>query len=167
MNDEKTEEENGPKELREALAVSNKRGDDAVNELRTFKASTHFEKAGLGEKQASLFLKTNPEAEITAEAVSAFIDEYGFVTTPVETEAAPTPEAKPADEGLGAFSAAAGSATAGAAPAAQPKMSKTDFAQLLIDNPQQAAAAYAKGQVERNPANVQARQLVEKGIIDH
>jgi hypothetical protein len=166
MSDEPTTEDNGPKELREARDRAVERGDAAVNELRTFKASTHFEKAGLGEKQASLFLKTNPEAEITAETVGAFIDEYGFVTEPA-TEIASAKEVAPADEGLGALSGAAGAATAGSAPPAQPKMSKTDFAQLMIDNPQKAAEAYARGQVERNPANVQARQLVEKGIIDH
>jgi len=165
MSDENTTDDNGPKELREALNTRTTERDAAVNELRTFKASTHFEKAGLGEKQASLFLKTNPEAEITADAVKTFIDEYGFVTTPVDTP--PVENAPPVDTGLGALSGAAGAATTGSSPPAQPKMSKTDFAQLLIDNPQEAAAIYMKGQVDRNPANVQARELVKKGIIDH
>ena len=46
-------------------------------------------------------------------------------------------------------------------------MSKSDFETLLVENPQAAAEAYAKGLTERNPANVQALQLVQKGIIDH
>jgi len=165
---EEQETDNGPKELREALKASNAERDQAVNELRTFKAATHFEKAGLNEKQASLFLQTNPEAEINSETVGTFIEEYGFTVAEDAPEPAPVvATASPADEGLSAFSGAAGTATAGSTPAAQPKMSKEDFETLLVENPQAAAEAYAKGLTERNPANVQARQLVEKGIIDH
>ena len=165
---EEQETDNGPKELREALDTRTTERDAAVNELRAFKAFTHFEKAGLNEKQAGLFLQTNPDAEITSESVGAFIEEYGFTTAEAEAE---TPiasaQAPPADQGLSAFSGAAGTATTGSTPAVQPKMSKEDFQTLLVENPQQAAEAYAKGLVERNPANVQARQLVQKGIIDH
>ena len=167
MAEEQTTD-NGPKELREALDTRTLERDAAVNDLRTFKAFTHFEKAGLNEKQAGLFLKTNPDAEITSESVGAFIEEYGFtVAQAPESEIVSAKSLPPADEGLSAFSGAAGTATTGASPAAQPKMSKSDFETLLVENPQAAAEAYAKGLTERNPANVQAQQLVRKGIIDH
>jgi hypothetical protein len=165
MDDEQTTD-NGPKELREALDRATARAEAAETGLKQFQAQTYFEKAGLGEKQASLFLKTNPDAEITSEAVGAFIEEYGFNVTQATPEPAPK-EKEPVDKGLSAFSGAAGAATAGSAPPVQPKMSKTDFEKLLVENPQEAAAAYAKGLVERNPANVQAQHLVQKGIIDH
>ena len=162
MTDETNE---APKELREALDRANARADEAESGLKQFQAQTFFEKAGLGEKQASLFLQANPEVAITEEAVGTFIKEYGF--QPPATAETPPPEGTPpADAGLGSLSNAGGAAQ-GAAPAAQPKMSKTDFDKLLVDNPQEAAKAYVEGRVERNPANVQARDLVKKGIIDH
>ena len=172
MTDEaKTE---GMSELREArdraveaAKVATEASAATQAEFRQFKAATLFEQGGLTEKQATLFLTANPEAEITKEAVGDFIEEYGF--TPASSDSAETPkeEAPPADAGLGSFSGAAGSATKGATPPANPKMSKTDFQELLVSNPAAAAEAYAKGQVERSPKNVQARELVKKGIIDH
>lgn len=167
------ETDQGPKELRERLdravaeaAEATAARDATQAEFRLFKAQTLFEQGGLTEKQAALFLTANPEAEITKEAVGAFIEEYGFKPAG-DPPAAPKEEAPPADAGLSTFSGAAGSATSGATPPAQAKMSKTDFQALVVSNPAAAAEAYAKGLVERNPANVQARQLVDKGIIDH
>ena len=169
MSDEQTvDAQEAPKELREARDRAIAQAEEARAELLQFKAATLFEKAGLGQKQAELFLKANPEAEVTNEAVSAFIEDYGFkaAEAPSSKEAAPAPKSAPLDAGLGAFDGAAVPSADGT-PAAQPQMSKEDFAQLLVDNPQAAAQAYIDGTAPRNPANVQARQLVKEGIIDH
>lgn len=164
MSDEQNID-NGPKELREALDRQTARADAAETGLKQFQAQTFFEKAGLGEKQAELFLKTNPDAEITSESVSTFIEDYGFQVA--EEAAPPAPASEPpADAGLGALSGAGGTST-GAAPAAAAKVSKADFTKLLEENPAEAAKLYVEGRVERNEHNVQAREMVRKGIINH
>jgi hypothetical protein len=163
-----------PKELREARDRAVERAEEAEaraqalqSELRQFKAQVTFEKVGLTPKHADLFLKANPEAEVTAEAISDFANEYGLVPAQHD-DPTPTGEVPPNPDAMAAaISGAAGSQTAGAAPAAQPKMSKADFNKLLVENPQAAAEAYTKGLVERNDMNVQAQDLVRKGIIDH
>ena len=100
------------------------------------------------------------------DAATAFAEEYGLtVAPPAET---PPAQAQPApDQGLSALGDAAGSSITGATPAAQPQMSPDDFASLLESNPQAAAQAYVEGKVPRNKDNVQARDLVKKGIIEH
>lgn len=161
-----------PKELRDARDRAVERAEKAEadalaaqSELRQFKAQTTFEKQGLTPKHADLFLKANPEAEVTVEAVTDFAHEYGL--HPAAPSEDPPPVEPNPDAGAAALAGAGGSPTGGAAPAAQAKMSRADFEQLLATNPQQAAELYAQGQVERNPRNVQARELVSKGIIDH
>ncbi len=172
MSDENKEA--APKELREALDRANEqlktetdRADAAETNFRGLQATVTFEAAGLSPKHADLFLKTNPEAEVTAETAKAFADEYGL--TPVQAPESTPPAAPAADpgQGLGGLGAAAGSGSAGAAPAAQPVMSQEDFTSLLETNPQEAAKAYVEGRAPRNKDNVLARELVAKGIIDH
>lgn len=169
MSDETTQQVETPKDLREArdraIERANEaeaRANEAIAGLREFKAQTLFG----NQKHAELFLKANPDADVTAEAVQDFIGEFGLATAdetppPVEDDG-PDPGA-----GLEGFGSAAGTGQTGAAPAAQPKMSKEDFEQLLADNPQAAAEAYVKGIAPRSDLNVQARDLVQKGIIDH
>lgn len=157
-----------PAELREAYERAEARATEAEtaaqsaqSELREFKAQTLFG----NEKHAELFLKANPEAEITAESVSSFRDEYGLTVG----EAPPAAEPPKEDPGAGleTLGEAAQGGTSGGGPAAQPKMSAQDFEKLLEENPQAAAAAYIDGTAPRNELNVQARDLVSKGIIDH
>jgi len=157
-----------PKDLRAAKDRAEARATEAENaataaqsELREFKATTLFG----NEKHAELFLKANPEAEITAESVEAFVKDYGLAVG----EATPPPAETPPPEDPGAGLAGIGGAaqTSGSAPPAQPKMSTDEFEQLLVSNPQAAAEAYVKGTAPRNAENTQARELVKKGIIDH
>ena len=169
MSDEAQTQET-PKDLREALERQTERATEAekaataaVSELREFKAQTLLG----NEKHAELFLKVNPEAEITRDAVNAFVKDYGLT---VEQDAPPAAEKEERPDpgaGLGSFGEAAGSGTGGGTPAAKPKMSPEDFSKLLEENPQAAAQAYIDGTAPRNELNVQARALVEKGIIDH
>jgi hypothetical protein len=44
-------------------------------------------------------------------------------------------------------------------------MTTAEFQKLLQSNPAEAAKAYAEGRAPRNEQNVQADQLVAKGII--
>lgn len=162
-----------PKDLRDALERAEARATEAektaqaaTSDLRRFQATVTFEKNGLTPKHAELFLKANPEAEVTPEAVSDFAHEYGLATGEPEPSGKKE-ETPPANEGLNTFGEAAGSGTAGSTPAAQPQMSQEDFESLLATNPDEAAKAYAEGRVSRNSLNVQARDLVNKGIIDH
>jgi hypothetical protein len=163
-----------PKELREArdraverAEAAEKAAQAAISELRQFKAEVTFQEAGLTPKHAELFLTANPEAEVTAQAITDFAAEYGLVPAQ-SNDPAPSNEPQPnPDRQAAAIGGAAGSQMAGAAPAAQPKMSAGDFEKLLAENPQAAAEAYVKGLVERNERNVQANDLVRKGIIDH
>ncbi len=172
MSDETTQE--APKELREARdraledqATAEKRADAAETNFRGLQATVTFEAAGLTPKHAELFLKTNPEAEVTAESAKAFADEYGL-TVAQAPEGTPPAEATPdPGQSLQGLGAAAGSTTAGSTPAAQPVMSVEDFESLLVSNPQEAAQAYVEGRAPRNKDNVQAAELVTKGIIAH
>ena len=174
-------EQQEPKELREALERSQAAETKAVSELREYKAGVLFKDAGLQPKHAELFLKTNPDAEVTAETAAAFADEYSLAPVQVPASDAPkageeakpvegapvTPAAAPADAGLAAMGEAAGSAKGGTVPAVVAKMSNEAFQELLATNPAEAAKAYTEGRVERNSLNVQADQLVQKGIINH
>jgi len=172
MSDENTQQ--APKELREALDRANEnlaeqtaRADAAETNFRGLQASVTFEQAGLSAKHADLFLKTNPEAEVTADNAKAFADEYGLTVAQAPAEGATESATPDPNSALGALGAAAGSVEGGATPAAQPKMSGEDFSKLLEENPQEAAKAYTEGRAPRNEDNVQARELVKKGIIDH
>ncbi len=166
-----------PKELREALDRATKGEADAISELREYKAGVIFKDAGLAPKHADLFLKTNPDAEVTAETAAAFAEEYSLAPAkapepaPADPAAPPadpaTPVAPPVDAGMAALGEAAGSAKGGAAPAVVAKMSADAFATLLATNPAEAAKAYTEGRVDRNSLNVQADALVQKGIINH
>ena len=166
-----------PKELREALDRATKGQADAITELREFKAGVLFKDANLEPKHAELFLKTNPDVEVTAETAAAFAEEYSLQPAVAPAPAAPAadpttadpaaPVAPPVDAGMAPLAAAAGSSTEGAQPAVVAKMSPEAFADLLATNPQEAAKAYTEGRVDRNSLNVQADQLVQKGIINH
>jgi len=172
MSDENTP--GAPKELREALdranenlATQTSRADAAETNLRVLQATTTFKEAKLNPKHADLFLKTNPEAEATAESVAAFAEEYGLTVAQEAAAPAEEPATPPANAGLAGLGGAAGSEAGGSTPAAQPKMSSEDFSKLLETNPQEAAQAYVEGRAPRNSDNVQADYLVKKGIIDH
>lgn len=117
--------------------------DKELEELRTFKAdfeasqkkqsvSKTFGELGLTEKHAELFLKANPEAEVTAEVVQKFAEEYGLV------------EAKEQEEDSG-FSPLA--ATDGV-PASKEPMKASEFWALYSENPHAALEQAKKGRVK-------------------
>ncbi len=177
-----TEQTEGMKELREALDRANTERDQAQADLRTFSTSVTFKEQGYTPKHAELYLKTNPEGDVSAEAVQAFANEYGLAPTevPVVTPApgnlppdgSPPPVERilgsgpPPDANLRSFADVGGSPAGQFEQAAPAKMAQKDFQKLLADNPDAAAQAYREGRVERNEGNVQADQLVQKGVIN-
>lgn len=163
MSDENTQET--PKDLREAheRAVEKAKAAEAEalsarQELRQFKAETLFGNA----QHAELFLKANPDADVTQDAVAQFRETYG-----IGASSEPSPEPEPqVDPGLAAMGGAASSPIGGAAPAEQAQLGWDEFEAVLASNPQEAAKLYSEGRVKPNSMNVQARELAQKGIID-
>lgn len=91
--EEREEKESNPvKQLRTALKAAQKQAKESkkeLEELRSFKetyeqeqrvsnSSKVFEKFGLTQKHAELFLKVNPEAEVSDDAVKVFAEEYSL-----------------------------------------------------------------------------------------
>lgn len=171
-------DENTPKDLREALDRANERvaqaeeaAKTATAELRTFQAQVTFERNGLTAKHADLFLAANPEAEVTPDAITSFAEEYGLVPAGDPDGSSSDDGGSASDEptetaGLAGLGRAAGG-TSGAAPAAQPKLSREEFDKLLETDPAAAAKAYVDGTAPRNSRNTTAQHLVDQGIIDH
>ena len=138
-------------------------------------ARTVFEKAGLNEKHADLFLKVNGEADITAEAVATFVQEYGL-NPPAPTgegEKAPTgqPEGKPVEanpstENLAGMSGA-GSPATGSTPPSSPgqKMTQEQFQAQLQSDPGAAIQAYREGRVEHAEGNVFVDKAKREGLL--
>jgi len=73
---------------------------DVEQAKRISDASTAFKEAGLNEKHAKLFEATNAGAEITAEAIKAFAEEYGLGTVVEKPADEVTPAPEPAREGF-------------------------------------------------------------------
>lgn len=65
---------------------------------------------GLRPRAIETFLKENPEADITPEAITPWAEEYGFPVTTTESEEAPAEKAPPA---AAAFHAGAGTPSGG------------------------------------------------------
>lgn len=180
-----SEKVEGMEEVRAAYDRKDAELKALTSEFRQYKAGVTFEQAGLTAKHAELYLATNPEAEVSPEGVASFAAEYGLMpaqapapeqppgdpghlpedggTPPVERTLVEGPQ--PADQALATMTGAAGTPAATVESAMPTKMSQAEFAKLLTDNPQEAAKAYAEGRAPRNDANVQADQLVHKGVI--
>lgn len=177
-----TEQTDGMKELRAAYERAEAERDAALGELQAFRTTVTFKEAGYTPKHAELYLKTNPDGEINPDTVKAFAEEYGLspVQTPVATpdagshlpaDGSPPPlertlaDGPPKDANLSSFAGVGGSPQGQLESAAPMKMNREEFQKLLRDNPEHAAQAYREGRVERNEANVQADDLVRKGVI--
>lgn len=172
-----------PKELREAYDRQVAENKALQGEFRTFKTSVFFKEQGLTPKHAELYLAANPNGEISPEAVQTFAAEYGLQPAaapapakaedehydsegnipPLETTLTTGP--KTANSALASLQGAAGTPQAAFASANPAVMTGAEFQKLLQTNPAEAAKAYAEGRAPRNEQNVQADQLVAKGII--
>jgi hypothetical protein len=183
VSDNKTQEPADLRQAYDALVVQHKA---TQAEFTTFKAQTIFKEAKLSPKHAELYLAANPDAEVSAEAVAAFAEEYSLrpaeVPAPVPVpdpaqnhlpaDGSPPPVERtlgsgpaPADAALASVAAAAGSPQGTLGAATPVVMSAKEFETLLKTNPDAAAQAYAEGRVARNEGNVQADHLQSKGVI--
>ena len=107
-----SKESNPVKQLRTALKAAQKQAKESkkeLEELRSFKetyeheqrvsnSSKVFEKFGLTQKHAELFLKVNPEAEVNDDSVKTFAEEYALpfkAPEGAETGEAPEPDTAP------------------------------------------------------------------------
>jgi len=180
-----TTEDQGIKELREAHDRAVAERDQIAAEFKTFQATVTFKEAGLTQKHAELYLRANPDGEVTPDAVKSFAEEYGLAPQvappanpdsghlpadgsppPVERTLADGPQTPPVDRSLASLAGAGGTPEAQAAQAAPARMDRREFESLLKENPEAAAQAYREGRVQRHERNVQADQLVAKGEIN-
>lgn len=153
-----------PAELREAyetgqkeLKKLQKQVDTLSHENRKFQAMEAFREAELSPNLADLFVATNPEAEITADAATAFAATYGLTATgepQVESEEG-TPEggagggSTDGREGLEQLArAGSGQGGGGQPPASEKVLTRDEFLKLQSENAPAAAQALAEGRVK-------------------
>ena len=129
------------KQLEKELDELRKFKTDTTTEVRTRTATEAFKALKLSEKQADLFLRLNPEGEVTAEAVRAFATEYGF--TPQEASSEEGEETK-TDEGT-AFKPVS---TSEGTPAAGKMLNAIEWFELYQTNPGEAMALANRGKVK-------------------
>jgi len=139
-------EANPVKQLRDALKAKDKERKELLTELeelRSFKqemahresvanAAKVFSAVGLSEKQAELFIKLNPEAEVNPETVREFAESYGLPVS--EKEASQDVPFKPVEGGV----------------PADGKLSRDDLSALYRENPAAALKALQDGRVRWN-----------------
>lgn len=178
-----SEQPKEPADLRAAYDALKAEHSELQSQYKGLQTEIQFEKQGLNPSQAKLFLASNPDADVTAESVKAFAEEYNLVPVEQSAPAAAEPPAEPVhgeggeppavertlqggpQSNLASFADAAGSPQADAGAAAPAQMSQEEFQKLLESNPEEAARAYAEGRVARNSQNVQADELQSKGMI--
>ena len=122
------------------------------SDLRVRDARDAFRTAGYDPRQGDLFAASNPDAEINAENVQGFADQYNLSpagdSTPTD-EGDPTPEV---DDGSAELNAMAGGGSrggdGGAGGAASEPMSRAEWQRLYESDPAAAKAAVASGRVE-------------------
>jgi hypothetical protein len=164
-------------ELRKAYDTLKSEHETLQTEHRTLLATTTFKEAKLDPTHAELFLKVVGDDPITAEAATEFAKKYNLPLTENKeggkTEDPPTggtvPPEDPSKEpgkGLEGMSKA-GSVPAGSATPVSgvPKMSVSEFADLLSKDSATAIAKYQAGEVEHAEGNVAATEALRRGDI--
>ncbi len=163
-----------PQELREAYDTLKGEHETLQTEHRSLLASTTFKEAKLDPKHAELFLKVSGDDPITTEAAAKFAEEYNLKapseeggkqepptgTTPPEDP--PKEPAKGLEDMSGAGSVPAGSTTPSSG---VPKMSVSEFADLLSKDSDAAIKKYQAGEVEHAEGNVAATEALRRGDI--
>lgn len=154
LDDEETEEAAGSnpmKSLRDhakSLERKIKAYEKELEDLRTFKgtyeaeakagtAGKIFSQLGLSEKQAKLFLKVNPDADVTEQAARDFAEEYGFEVNEEGSEEEIEQE--------GPFSP---SPSSGGKPAPGKIFTSEEWYDLYKENPAEAMKIASQGRVK-------------------
>jgi len=124
-----------------------------VTDNRILAAKDVFRNEGLPPTHAELFVLKNPEGEATKEAVAAFVEEYGLLSSvSVASGEVPSGEAPGADapgsEGLANLArGGSGSGEGGVEGAAGQTMTRQEWQNLYAQDPSAAKQAYLQGQV--------------------
>jgi hypothetical protein len=138
--------------------------------VRQAQVAEVFKGVGLADKHASLYLKVNPEGEVTLEAVEAFATEYELPRTEVTTDATPVPttQTQGVEEGKiyniqsetqtqakPGFAPTQGTG----APSARVISEVAEAEKLMIENPQEYARLHQLGRIKltRLPGSSESR----------
>lgn len=121
-------------------------------ELRVRDARDAFAAAGYAKSHGDLFVASNPEAEITAETVVAFADQFGLPTVASGESSTDGDSASSQQEDQSGLTSMAGggsrSGDTGAGGAQVESLTREQWKQLHATDPSAAAAAIASGRVE-------------------
>ena len=147
--------------LRDALDKAGQKYSDLENqfgevnaELRQYKAKEVFRNSGYSEKHAELYVKSNPEAEFTNEAIQEFVTSYDLKPSTGQQEVN--------EENLNQMSSVAeppSSQVGEVGMADTGKMSKSEYKQLQSKDPTAAHEALIQGRVQFREDNVIADSL--------
>jgi hypothetical protein len=141
--------------LREALKASQEKTKELENQfaevnaqLKQFQAKDAFRSNGFAETHADLFVKANPDAEITPEAIQEFVTAYDLK---------PQPKTQASNQGMKELSGVAQKPSdsigqMGTAETAQ--MTKTEYKKLLASDPTAAHEALVQGRVQLREDNI-------------
>jgi hypothetical protein len=140
--------------------------DESVSlakENRTLKARDIAREQGYDASRGDLFASANPDADITAEALDQFVQNFNLGSAPsgdeVKDEGAPSgegdpPTGEPAGSGDLANMARGGSRPGDSAGGASPeKMTRQEWQELHANDPIAAREAVRQGQVEISSGN--------------
>lgn len=142
----------------EELSALRREKSELASTVRQYQARDTFREVGLEAKHADLFIKAQPEGDITVEAVTEFAQQYDLVPGTVpETNGAEeaTPETT-ADPGAGLEAFSRGGSRAGSDAAASvptDTLTKEQWRDLQRENPAAAADALRRGKVLLNKDN--------------
>jgi hypothetical protein len=113
-------------------------------QVRESNARTLADKLGMTEKQLGLYLKANPDADVTEDGLKGFAEEYGMLAPKPDDSA---PKTSTAEERL-ASSGIPFVPMQGGASAPGPKPGLDEFRAMYKRNPQAAEQAALRGEFE-------------------
>lgn len=145
--------------LEKQLKELSKANSDFATENRVLAARDVFRQQGYSAEGGELFAAQNPDGEITAEAVDAFVQKYGLAQAKggeaPSTEEETAPAADPGTAELAALSRSGSRAgEGGASGSSLEPMTRQQWQELHARDPQAAKVAVASGRVQISKDNV-------------
>lgn len=136
-----------------------KANSDFATENRVLSARDVFRTQGYSAEGGELFAAQNPEGEITAESVDAFVQKYGLASAGAddaapETEEEAAPEAAAGSPDLATMSRSGSRAGEGGASGSSTEpMTRQEWQELMASDPAAGKAAVASGRVQISKDN--------------
>ena len=124
---------------------------EVSGELKGMKAKEAFRAGGFQDSHADLFIKTNPDAEITTESINEFVNKYSLNPTEAPQQASESLSDMGNVAQTSPQSGVVGTAEAG-------KMTKADYKKLQVSDPTAAHQALLEGKVQMREDNYVANQ---------